>query len=516
MDTKLLLVKAITLLYRESQLPNIQDRSTDVVRDALIFIKPPESIVAIEFDKDAISGLRETLIWMNAQSAGTVYDRTELLQRLRVNAGQDMAMYHALEDGIREEMDLVQCLDCVRRQSNAIRIFLDQQVIKDIVKDYYMKLHFHPEQMDWSQGTEPLMQSLEKYRDIGRGERAVHPGIVSRVDLTDLESLGDCLNKAQSEMGNEGAIRFGWQGLNRMFGSTGGARRGEQAVLLALQHKFKSGTILKMFYNHAVYNKPFMLDPTRKPLLVRMSFENSATLDVVSLYKDWVEHETGLPVDIRSVTVTEAAAYIKAKMDACGYNSHLLQIDPTDFDYRDMFKIIDDYEKDGFEIHQLNMDYLAMINKKGLAQGPAGVEFRDLFRKVRNRCLRSSIFNVTPHQLSTEAKVLTRGGGDADFVNEVAEKGYYDSCRTIDQEVDIEIYQHIVKHQGEAYLTLRRGKHRKPGVISESDKFCIYKFNSSLLGNIPDDVDGPDCSRRKLGAATNAEGGELAWYDSVG
>lgn len=56
--------------------------------------------------------------------------------------------------------------------------------------------------------------------------------------------------------------------------------------------------------------------------------------------------------------------------------------------------------------------------------------------------------------------MLIRNGMDEQFVAEIKNKGYYDGCRTLDQEVDMELYIHIVKVDGRSYLTLQRGKHR--------------------------------------------------------
>jgi hypothetical protein len=133
---------------------------------------------------------------------------------------------------------------------------------------------------------------------------------------------------------------------------------------------------------------------------------------------------------------------------------------------------------------------------------------------VRNFTAKRGIITITPHQLSTDAKQLTRLGID-NFVQEIANKGYYDGCRTIDQEVDMEIYQHIVKVNGESYLTFQRGKHRKPlGIITpDRDLYTVYKFE--VVGTIPDDVEDIDKSRRTVGGKTINEGGDSAWYDGI-
>src|SRR5699024_3263055 len=99
-------------------------------------------------------------------------------------------------------------------------------------------------------------------------------------------------------------------------------------------------------------------------------------------------------------------------------------------------------------------DYLNMMSKKGCNQGPHGEEIRDLFRRTRNFFSKRGIAVVTPHQISTEAKTLLRNG-QSNFVQQIANKGYYDGCKRIDQEVDCEIYLHIVITNGESYMTIQ-------------------------------------------------------------
>ena len=105
---------------------------------------------------------------------------------------------------------------------------------------------------------------------------------------------------------------------------------------------------------------------------------------------------------------------------------------------------------------------------------------------------------MTPFQLSTEAKQLLRNGvPEHNFVNEIAEKGYYDGCKTVDQELDLEIYVHVFTYKRKKYLAVRRGKHRLPTVISEEDLYFMLRFPAL---NIPvlEDVNGDDTSFTKL------------------
>jgi hypothetical protein len=54
----------------------------------------------------------------------------------------------------------------------------------------------------------------------------------------------------------------------------GGFRPGETAVIGALQHKYKTGFTLSIFAQIALFNEPKTEDKTKKPLLLRISFED--------------------------------------------------------------------------------------------------------------------------------------------------------------------------------------------------------------------------------------------------
>ncbi len=111
---------------------------------------------------------------------------------------------------------------------------------------------------------------------------------------------------------------------------------------------------------------------------------------------------------------------------------------------------------------------------------------------------------ITPHQLSSEAKQLIRGGTPEDqFVKEIAEKGYFSGSKQLDQEMDLEIYIHLFKYQKETYFAVQRGKHRLPTILNDEQKYYLMKFDKSVP--LADDADGADRSFSKLKSApTNA------------
>jgi len=68
----------------------------------------------------------------------------------------------------------------------------------------------------------------------------------------------------------------------------------------------------------------------------------------------------------------------------------------------------------------------------------------------------------------------------------VAGKGYYDGCKRLGQEPDLEMFIHIVTVNGISYLTVQRGKHRYT-VTPQKDQYFVLPFKD--IGTIPWDVD---------------------------
>ena len=522
MDPKLLLVKIVTLLYKESLFKDVPTQSATIAKAVISTIKFPETGMDFDTSRDSMHSLRATALWMCENPPDYQYDRGVLLQRIRVNSGDDEGLYYAFEQGIREEADEVtlkrQCLQA----RHELRSFLDELVAKDILKKAYYKSQFaSPDgRLDIRALVRQVSTDLEQFLGPRADEQV--EGMVEEVDVGDMTAMSNLLERAQAETAAEGIIKTGWQGLNRMTGEHGGFRRGEMIVVGALQHQFKTGFTLSIFKQAALYNTPWMRDPTKKPLLLHISTENDLQINMLWLYSNIKENETGEEVDLNYFKVedeeekkrrfSEAVRYVHERMSATGYHVRMVRMNPSDTTVHSLFEKILELEAEGYEIHLIVCDYLNMISKKGCTVGgPSGEDIRDLYRRVRNFTSPKGITFITPHQLSSDAKSLVRGGVE-NFVQEIANKGYYDGCKRVDQEVDMEIYIHIVKVNGASYLTMQRGKHRKVKITPDRHLHCVLPF--SPVGAIRDDLLLADSTRKQPGGGAIGSGEEGVWWDS--
>lgn len=515
MDTKLLLVKCITILYLQGELQNNNNESANIiVGKVLELVKPADKSISTDFGHDTITQLRECLVWMSTQIPGTQYDVPSLKQRFLMATQEENYIYEALISMFLTEPLLDEEITKRMRFNMAeINTALDKLEVTEVLKSYYKQTQFGSEALDWTTLIQSINTDLQPYVNIGSsGNRATaHPSIVKSIDFGDPDSISAALEAAKDELSTKGVIRTPYQGLNRMLGPHAGMRRGEFIVIPALQHKYKSGMVMDLFLSCALFNKPHMRDPSKKPLNLRISFENTSQVDMENMYSRMMTLQTNEVIDIAKVDIAEASQYVNDKLTINGYHNKLYHIDPSDYTYMDLFNLIEELEAEGYEIHLLTLDYLNMMSKKGCNQGPHGEEIRDLFRRVRNFTSKRGICTVTPHQISTEAKMLLRNG-QSNFVQQIANKGYYDGCKRIDQEVDCEVYLHIVETNGAYYLTMQRGKHR--GVRTPAvNQYVVYLFDD--ISGLPFDLLTEDKSRKSVGADTIASGGQEAWYAGI-
>lgn len=505
MNNKLLLVNGITLLYRESQVPSITERSSALVRNIIAGIKLPEMSLTLDPETQILGNLRQTALTMCDDPHDHIYEPSELLQRLRVDTGEESTLYEALEAGLT--VDLVEaslkrtCLNIRRSIQNHFR----EEHVKAIVNSAATTLRFKPEEVkDMKKFVSAICAELEPFQ---KDVLTKDPAIISHVSFDNDTSIDDVFRDIKKEQDGSSIMKTGWQGINRML--RGGFRRGENVLLSALQHNYKTGFTLSIFKHIALYNKPEMLDPTKKPLLLRISFEDEMKNNLQFMYTSLKENETRKKVtdeELIELDESDLRKYMQEKMKVNGYHIEMFRVDPSQWSYLDICNKILEFESEGYEIHLLALDYLALVPTIGCTPGPHGTDMRDLFRRMRNFTSSRKITMITPHQISTDGKQLIRDGG-LNFVKQIAGKGYYAGSKQLDQEVDLELYIHIEIVNGKSWLTIQRGKHRIVGQTPLIDQFCVLPFEP--IGGILDDIDGPDTTRRKVG------GGMIGALDEV-
>lgn len=499
---KLLLVSAITLLFRESQLTGAHENSAALVREIIQSIKLPDINVGVDHDREILDGLKATALMMCETPPGHKFELNEILQRLKINTLEEESLYNAFVDGMAEPLNesvlTRTCLNLKRSLNNHFK----EDKIKDIINKAAYSIKFNRSQItNVREFVSDVVSQLEPFQV---DNVAKDPAVISDVDMNDTEAVEGVFSEIKEVTGGGTVLRTGFQGINRMF--AGGFRRGEQWVIGALQHNFKTGFSLTLFKQIALYNKPVLTNPNKKPLLLRISFEDSLLLNFQFLYQSLYENETGLKADLTGKKQSELAAYVQEKLAVNGYHTRFMYVNPSMWTYRDIQNKILALEAEGYEIHLCMLDYLLKVPTTGCDQGPTGHDVRNMYERLRNFMSSRGITMITPHQLSTDAKIQFREGR-GDFVKNLVGGGYYAGCKQIDQVVDGEVFIHIECVNNTFWLTIQRGKHRIIEQTPMEDRYCVLPFYE--IGNIRDDLMGPDSTRRKIGGGALGSDDEL-------
>lgn len=393
MDPKLLLVKIMTLLFKESVSSDKSVRSDEIVKAVINTIKLPETGMDFGGSRETLQALRATVVWMSTAPPDHIFDRASLLQRIRINAGEDDVIYHAFAQGIEGAIDG----DDIKREivdtRYELRNYLSETSYKEYVKKLYQAVMFGSGGPDIRVQAREAINKMEEFAGAG-GDTKIN-GMLYSFDVTDTNKTVELFEQAARETSAEGILRMGWQGLNRMTGDHGGFRRGEFIVLGALQHNFKTGATMNFFKHAALYNVPAMRDPKKKPCLVHVSTENDPHINMMWLYANLMENETGVECDlspfkdpdinVRMQAIASASQYVQEKMTVNGYTVKFYRFDPSDTTYFSLTDLLNNLEAEGLEVHLMVCDYLNMCSKAGcLTLGPTGADTRDLFRRMRN------------------------------------------------------------------------------------------------------------------------------------
>ena len=221
MESRLLLVKAITLVYRESTLQSKTDSSTAMIRDALAIIDTAEDKVSRgDFTgNDPLVELRSTLNKILSHNGDEPLDKKDLLQRILVNTDGDTTLYQAMYDGINGDMSEQECSIYCRNQVNEIKEFIDSQRALSFIKTAFHMLRNSRNDVTPGQVINEMMTRLEPYRNIGNSKVGKTRGY-SEVDIFDQNSMAEVFKNVRVAQAGLGGLQTGMQALNEMAGPT--------------------------------------------------------------------------------------------------------------------------------------------------------------------------------------------------------------------------------------------------------------------------------------------------------
>lgn len=511
MDSKLVLVKLITLVYLEGSVERHHDRSFDLANQIVSTLKLPEQITETETGRNTIVGLRETIRWMMDEGEKAVYDYSNLLQRVRLNAGDDESVFLAFDETIQhvsKDNDKEVILKFCESQYKELSNFVSHNKIKEIIKRAHHDAFYASKNVNWKNFVNDIVNDLEAYG--GGTTQDEFEFVLDMVSTSDVTSIQSMLEKAIEDTVGGTGFKTGIQAYNRMYGHSMNLRRGMFVLVGGLTHNYKSGFVHDLFRQVCIYNTPIVGEDGLKPTLIYVSAENRLEEDLQRMYVALKENETKEAVDISQIDPKEAAEYVQRRLSETGFHVDMVRINAHDFTYMDLINLVLRHESEGREVQGIFFDYLALINKRGCEANMIGEDTRLLMQRTRTFMSARDILFVTPHQLSQEAMSLKRSGVN-NFLGEIVGKNYWDGSKRIANEADLEIFVDIVQRNKKFWLHVCRGKHRtvKPTPVEYREFYVPF----AEVGYILDDIDGEDSSVKTL---TEAEGNiSLDWDDAA-
>lgn len=506
MDHRLLLVKCVTLLYRESLIPGQSENSGSLVRTALEGMQIKDDGLTLSKTNEILISLKATALEMCSNPIDHEYEKSELLQRLQMNCGEDSLMYQSFVQGIEPEMSEASLKRTVINIRKSIQIHFREDKVDEIISAASSEFRFKRDKIkDLGAWVSELRTKLETFE---QGVNTKDPAVVDSVSMEDSEAVQRIFASVKDEDDGTTVLKTGWQGINRAL--NGGFRESDTLCLFgALEHNYKTGMSLTIFKQIAIHNTPTVKVPGKKPLLLRITFEDSIKMNFKYLYKNLKENETGKICTTDGVTDVEMAQYVQDQLSKNGWVVHLMEVNPHMWSYKDICNKIISLEAEGYEVKVCMVDYLNKVPTTYCDQGPMGTDIRNQFERVKAFMASRRIIFMTPHQLSVVARQRVRDGVP-DFVQTLPGAGLWAGCSQLSQISDAELFFHISKLNRTAYIEYQRGKHRQVGITPDEDLYGAIQFVKN--GVVLDDIGLADSTRRKVGGPTLGEGGGSAFH----
>lgn len=370
------------MLYRESLLTTKTENSSELVRNVLSKIKTSEIGLGLKTEDDVVSELKRLLNSMCENELSFQYDASDLLQSLRIILAGDVKSYESLDIALHEELTESGNKRSIISMRKRLTDFFKELDVAEILNTASYRFKFKRDEItDTKKFIGEIISSLEPLQV---NTLAKDPAITGDIDLGDDESLHRLFRDIKEANKGNNIYKTGWKALDRML--HGGFRPGMN-VIGALQHKYKTGFSLTLFKQLSLYNKPLTEDKTKKPLLLRISFEDDLELNLQFLYQSLKYDETREQVDVKNVDIAEMSNYVKNRLQVNGFHIKLLRVNPDQWTYMSICNKIVELEAEGYNVEVLMMDYLSKVPTTGCTNtGAIGTDVCDLFSRVRNFC----------------------------------------------------------------------------------------------------------------------------------
>ena len=472
-------LKCLQLLFRDGG--ENKNSTRELITNILTIYKPMDSFAITGGEQESTEKIRDYLLECLDEE---ILNREIILQNLndilKTSNRKDTAidMFKMVEED--ENKNIIRALE--NELNNKIYIYRIKKTLNGYTYDFDKKFKsgMSPDDM--------LSKIIEELTILTKNIKNKDDAIVNEVDLDNVENVSKVFQVVKETNEAEGfKFKLGLRALNKI--TNNGYKDSEFVIWNALQHNYKSGMLASSLIGIARYNKPIMIDSSKTPLLLYVSLEDDLDILFEFLYRQMYYTDNKVKADMTNTTKEEMSKYVKDKLQETGFKVKFIRVDPSDWSYSSFFSLIEKYEKDGFELKTVILDYLSLIPTVGcIATGAVGSDLRDLYRRVRNFFAKRKCLFVSAHQLSPDAQMINRENLTGEvFLNRIMGKGFFDGSKKLSQEMDLELYAYKFTQNNKDYLAIGKGKHKGSKVMKSTDKLAIIPFPENLEP-IPDDI----------------------------
>lgn len=515
--TVLQLIKIISALYYNAM---CVDKITKLNGEAKAILETIEvnhrAGISVGGIESTIENLRDTCEMM-LSNGDEPFDKGNLVQRLSANlqCNNDYVgiALSGLEENIEEAVAKKKVLEILRELKYDGR----KSKAKKLISKANAKLNFTGEYVETDDFLKWIMEELNELHSSKDNSGLL--GLVSKVNFNNDDELRTVLEKGLDSLRFDGLLKTGIKGLDRFL--EGGFVRGYLAYISALSFHYKTGSFIDLALNMPVINEPWMWDSTKKPLMLFITYENTTSQNAVAMYeriysRKWYKENKEkfdsasedekralsekLKQYLKTVDLDTVHKAIQEHYKSAKYSFEMLHFNPSMVTIHDLIGTIDGFIQDGYEIHCVTVDYLALLQESKHTE-KLDMSIPNDAQMLRNYCNPKGIAVITGHQLSSDAQNILGGldGSTGTFTRKVSERtGCYKQCRSLHQKMDTEIFAHIVNHyDGYSYLSLSRAKHRIIGdTTPESVRHFFKRFD--LIGGLNPDYESDELVLYKL------------------
>ena len=492
MNNKQMLCIALAVLHTESQLTS-PNSDHEIIRKVIRESKLPEYV---EEDDERGSLLVLKDIISNIVDGDVEYDKISILKQIKLESTQNKAFYESIVEYLAEEElpeEIEQRIAMLNKQLGSLyfqlRNALSTITLRQTMGKAFGALNGTERHTDLVTCLDNLKTEIASYSS--RSHSKI-PSLVSSVNTgtpTHFVQIFDSI----AEKAAGGGLQTGWKSINRMMGVMGGLSE-EMWLMPALPFNCKSLFSLCMNISVPIFNSPEHamrnVKGTRQPIILDLSLENEMDVNIATAFQMVYGHFEKEKPDMEGMDREAMSSYFCSKIERNGWRYEFQKHTNDNFRVHYIQDIINDLEQQGYHVVGVRADYLGTINKSGHGNGIAGSDIKEIYRIARNiQIVKNKGYILGPHQISPEGKRL-RAIDEAAFIKTLPGRGLYDTCSSLDNEADAEMFFGKRVIEGRSYLEVQRGKHRTIVDTPEKHHYTVIPFSD--VGILPWDVDSDD------------------------